>query len=138
MEIKVMLEKGAFLPEKAHKEDAGFDLRTPVNVIVMPHDSAIVSTGVHMLIPEGYVGMIKSKSGLNVRDDIQIEGVVDAHFTGSIVAKLYNNGNKPKMFARGDKITQIVILPIPEVTLTQVKELEATDRGNNGFGSTGR
>lgn len=138
MEIKVMLEKGAFLPEKAHKEDAGFDLRTPVNVIVMPHDSAIVSTGVHMLIPEGYVGMIKSKSGLNVRDDIQSEGVVDAGYTGSIVAKLYNNGSKPKMFGRGDKITQIVILPIPEVALKKVNTLDTTDRGDNGFGSTGR
>lgn len=138
MKIKTMLDVGAFMPVKAHESDAGFDLRTPTNVIVMPHDSAVINTGVHMAIPNGYVGMIKAKSGLNVRDDILSEGVIDAGYTGAIIAKLYNHGNKPKMFARGDKITQLVILPIPEITIERVKSLEDTERGSNGFGSSGR
>lgn len=138
MEIKVVLDKGAYMPEKAHKEDAGFDLRTPVDVLVLPHDSKIIDTGVHIEIPYGYVGFIKSKSGLNVNDGILCEGVIDSGYTGSIVAKLYNNSSHQKMFKAGDKITQIVILPIPEVEIVEADKLDATDRGNNGFGSTGR
>lgn len=138
MMIDVMLDKGAWMPEKAHESDAGFDLRTPTNVIVMPHDSAVINTGVHIAIPDGYVGMIKAKSGLNVKDDILSEGVIDAGYTGAIVAKLYNHGNKPKMFFRGEKITQLVIMPIPKIEMVQVKSLDDTERGDNGFGSTGK
>ena len=91
-----------------------------------------------MLIPKGYVGMIKSKSGLNVNHGLRCEGVVDAGYTGSIKVKMYNDSNAPYIFTEGDKVTQIVILPIPETELVQVDSLEETERGDNGFGSTGR
>lgn len=138
MQIRVVLDEGAFMPEKAHKLDAGFDLRTPEDVIVPPGGNAIIDTGVHVEIPEGYVGFLKSKSGLNVKNGIISEGVIDAGYNGSIVAKLYNRHSVLKRFYKGDKITQLVILPIPEVEMVQVEKLEDTERGSNGFGSTGR
>ena len=138
MNINVVLEKGAFLPEKAHNTDAGFDLRTPIDFFVKPHNSMIVRLGVHMEIPSGYCGMIKSKSGLNVNHDLQCEGVVDSGFTGSIVCKIRNHGSKVYHFKKGDKVTQIVILPTPDVQLSQVDKLGESERGDSGFGSTGR
>lgn len=133
-----MLDVGAKMPTKAHDADAGFDIYTPFEICVPPHGSTKVYTGVHMEIPEGYVGFLKSKSGLNVNYGIRCEGVVDAGFNGAIIAKLFNDSDEAKLFDRGEKITQIVILPIPYVTLTLVDEFKATDRGDNGFGSSGR
>ena len=138
MEYKVILDNGAKMPTKAHEADAGFDLYTRKREVVQPQDSAVIDTGVHIEIPKGYVGFLKSKSGLNVRCDIVGEGVIDAGYTGSIVAKLYNHGYKPVAFEEGQKIIQIVFLPIPEVELVQADSFEETERGDNGFGSSGR
>ncbi|MEE1079113.1 MAG: dUTP diphosphatase [Agathobacter sp.] len=149
MEIKVVLDKGAYMPEKAHAEDAGFDLRTPVDFTLRSVNTGIsglgaecgmitIDTGVHIEIPKGYVGMIKSKSGLNVNHNIVTEGVVDAGYTGSIKVKMYNLGRSLKCFNAGDKITQLVILPIPDVEMVQVEEITGGDRADNGFGSTGK
>lgn len=137
IKIAVMLDDGAYTPERAHKLDAGLDLRSPITVRIEPGSAAAINTGVHMAIPEGYVGMLKSRSGLNVKYGLQNEGVIDAGYTGSIFVKLYNHGKNPILIESGDKISQIVILPIitPEIEL--VNELEQTERGDNGFGSTG-
>lgn len=138
MKINVVLDDGAYMPEKAHEADAGFDLRTPGKVIIPPKSARIIPTGVHVEIPFGYVGFLKSKSGLNVKNGILCEGVIDSGYTGSIVVKLYNHGREEKVFEKGDKITQIVILPIPDVEMELVDRLENTERGNGGFGSSGR
>lgn len=136
--IKVMLDDGAYMPERAHSADAGLDLKSPIDIKAKAGEAVIIDIGVHIAIPEGYVGMLKSKSGLNVKYGLQSEGVIDAGYTGSIVAKLYNNGKNDIFIERGDKITQLVILPIitPEIEL--VKSLASTERGSDGFGSTGR
>ena len=136
--IDIQLDEGAYMPECAHKADAGCDIRTPINCTIKPHDSIIVDTGVHMAIPVGFVGFLKSKSGLNVKNNITGEGVIDANYTGSIIVKLYNNGDEPHEFWRGDKLIQIVLLPIYKPNFRQVEKLEDTERGANGFGSTGR
>lgn len=138
MKINVMLDKGAKMPTKAHDADAGFDIYAPKRTIVRAKDSAVIDTGVHIEIPEGYVGFLKSKSGLNVKHGIRGEGVIDAGYTGSIVAKLYNDGDTFVVFEEGEKIIQIVFLPIPNVELEQVSNFEETERGDNGFGSTGK
>ena len=138
MEIKVILDKCEKMPTKAHAADAGFDLYTPGMVVVKARDSAIIDTGVHFEIPRGYVGMLKSKSGLNVKFGIQGEGVIDSGYSGSVVAKLYNNSDAPVILEEGQKIIQIVFLPIPEVELVQVDSFEQTERGCNGFGSSGK
>lgn len=137
MEIKVKLDEGAFMPEKAHDADAGFDLRTPDDEYIGPRGSLVIDTGVHMAFPKGYVGFLKSKSGLNVKYGLRGEGVIDSGYTGAIIVKLYNDSEHLHSFNRGDKVIQIVILPIPEVELKQVDSLEDTERGDNGFGSTG-
>lgn len=135
--IKVMLDDGAFVPTRAHETDAGLDLYATKDAIIFQDDSYTFDTGVHVEIPEGYVGFLKSKSGLNVNHGIQSAGVIDCGYTGSIRVKLYNHGEETVRINRGQKISQLVILPIitPEIEL--VDELEATERGNNGFGSSG-
>lgn len=138
LEIPVMLERGVKMPEKAHTDDAGYDIFSPFDVCILSRSSEVFKTGVHMLIPSGYVGMLKSKSGLNVKKGIRSEGVVDAGYTGEIVVKLYNDTDNYYNVHEGDKITQIVILPIPETRLKQVDRFEKTERGDGGFGSTGR
>ena len=137
--MKVKLDYGAFMPEKAHKEDAGFDLKSPVNVKIKAKGSSVIDTGVHIELPPNTVGMLKSKSGLNVKHGIVSEGVIDVGYTGSIKAKLYNHSGYDYTVEAGDKITQLVILPLAAVSpMVLVDELEETDRGNNGFGSSGK
>lgn len=136
--LKVKLDPGAFEPERAHKADAGYDLRSPVDAVLYPKSSVVIDTGVHVEIPKYMAGFLKSKSGLNVKHNIVGEGVIDSEYTGSICVKLYNLGDKFYRINAGDKITQLVILPvyIPDVEL--VSALEETERGDNGFGSTGK
>lgn len=136
--MKIKLDPGAFLPLRAHPTDAGLDLRSPYRAWMPSYGNAIIDTGVHIEIPEGYVGMLKSKSGLNVQHGITSEGVIDSGYTGSIVVKLYNHTPHGYYIEKGDKISQLVILPIITPTLELVDELEPTERGGNGFGSTGR
>lgn len=136
--MKIKLDDGAYMPERAHDTDAGLDIRSPIAATVFPKDSVIIDTGVHIELPPNTVGMLKSKSGLNVKHDITSEGVIDVGYTGSIVVKLYNHGNNPYSVKRGDKITQLVIMPIVYPKIELVENLEETERGNGGFGSTGR
>ena len=138
--MKIILDVGAYMPTYAHDADAGMDLRTPVAFIVPAHGSYTVDTGVHIQIPVGQVGFIKSKSGLNVKGGLTATGVVDSGFSGSIRVKLYNHSDEDYMFSRGDKITQLVLLYIakPENGFEIVDHFEETERGDNGFGSTGR
>ena len=156
--MKIMLDKGAKMPTRAHPFDAGLDLYTPERCFVprstfrlsrnpwaigpdtpeVRIGSVTIDTGVHVEIPEGYVGFIKSKSGLNVNHGLTAEGVIDAHYTGSIKVKLYNHNSDDYQFNVGDKIAQLVILKCELPDLELVDSLEETDRGDGGFGSTGR
>ena len=136
--MKIKLDSGAYLPERAHDLDAGYDLRSPIRAYVPPYSSAVIDTGVHIEIPEGYVGMLKSKSGLNVKHDITNEGVIDSGYTGSICVKLYNHGQNAYEVNKGDKISQLVIMPIFTPALEIVSHLDSTERGDRGFGSTGK
>lgn len=139
--MKVKLDPGAYIPERAHNTDAGYDLRAPKmmqEITIRPHGSAVIPTGVRMAIPEGYCGLLVSKSGLNVKSDLTSTGLIDAGYTGGITVKLYNNGDTARRIYPGDKISQIVILPIITPDLEKVDSLDDTERGEGGFGSTGR
>lgn len=138
MDIAVMLDDGAFMPERAHATDAGLDLRTPRAVYVPARGSAVIDTGVHVALPNGTVGMLKSKSGLNVSAGLVGEGVIDEGYTGAIKVKLYNHSDEPHRFERGDKVTQLVVMPCCYPTPVEVHGMMETDRGDGGFGSTGR
>ena len=136
--MKIKLDIGAMMPTRAHATDAGLDLYAMETQIVPAKESAKFDTGVHIELPFGTVGMIKSKSGLNVKHGITSEGVIDVGYTGSIVVKLYNHSGYDYKVNKGDKISQLVILPIVAPDLELVDELEDTERGNNGFGSSGK
>lgn len=137
--MKVVLNEGAYMPEKAHRADAGYDLRTPKRVVLRRGESVCIDTGVHVQIPDGWFGQMFSKSGLHVKHDIvALGGTVDSHYTGSIVVKLYNLGNEDYVFEEGDKVVQIVFMQCGNFSLTQVDKLEETERGDGGFGSSGK
>ena len=136
--MKIMLDNGAYTPTRAHSADAGLDIYARERKLVRAHDSECFDTGVHMEIPKGFVGFLKSKSGLNVKHGLTSEGVIDSGYTGSICVKLYKNSDEDYIINGGDKISQLVILPIVLPDLEIVKELGKTDRGNNGFGSSGK
>lgn len=135
--MKIKLDKGAYMPTRAHAADAGLDLYSPVYVIIPPRSSVTIDTGVHVELPHGTVGMVKSRSGLNMKG-IQSEGVIDVGYTGSIRLKLYNHSLQTHYVCKGDKVSQLVILPILTPELELVDELDETERGDGGFGSTGR
>lgn len=136
--MKVKLDPSAFMPERAHPTDAGLDLRTPTNAYCRPMDSVTIDTGVHIQLPPGRAGLLVAKSGLNVNFDILSTGLIDEGYTGSIKVKLYNHSREPYSFKRGDKISQLVVIPVDYVECVQVDELDGTERGDNGFGSSGR
>ena len=136
--MRIVIDKNAFMPTRAYETDAGLDLYSPIDITVPARGSAIIDTGVHIQLPKGTAGMIKSKSGLNVKHDITSEGVVDVGYVGSMVVKLYNNGDTDYHVQRGDKISQLVIVQIVTPHLMIVDKLDDSERGENGFGSTGR
>lgn len=135
--IDVVLDEDAIMPCRAHETDAGYDLFSREDAFIYQNGSGTFDTGVHMAIPRGFCGLLVSKSGLNTMG-IQSTGLVDADYTGSIGVKLYNHGPKAVEIKKGQKISQIVILPIITPKLVQAEELEETERGNGGFGSTGK
>lgn len=137
-DMSVKLDPGAYMPTRAHDTDAGLDIYSPVCKFVPAHGAAVFDTGVHIELPPWSTGFLKSKSGLNVKHGITSEGVIDVGYTGAIAAKLYNHTDKPYLVKRGDKITQLVILPIHAPKPVLVEELKETERGAGGFGSTGR
>lgn len=140
-EIETYLEGGAHIPTRGHKWDAGLDLYSREYQIVEARSSAVFNTGVHIRIPKGYVGFLKSKSGLNVNHGIISDGVIDCGYEGSIVVKLYNLSDYPHEVREGDKISQLVILPciFPKPVLATLKAFfKGSERGSSGFGSTGR
>lgn len=137
--MRVKLEPGAIMPTRAHSVDAGLDLYAKEAKSISPGLSEVFDTGVHIELPHGYYGKIESKSGLNVKNGIvSCGGVIDEGYTGSIAVKLYNLGDRRHLFKAGDKIAQLVIQPYAAPELELAEELGETERGDNGFGSTGR
>lgn len=151
--MRIKLDEGAKMPTKAYSTDAGFDIYSREDKVVPARGSAIFDTGVHIDLPMVYInrdvltqpttkfltaGVLASKSGLNVKHNITSEGIIDIGYEGSIVAKLYNHGDTDYEVKKGDKISQLLIVPILPVELELVDELKGGERGNNGFGSSGR
>lgn len=135
--MKIKLEDYALKPVRAHEDDAGLDLRSPVTVWLHPGEQHKIDTGVRMAIPKGYVGLITSKSGLMLKD-ITSRGTLDSGYRGTVGAILFNHGKEGYLIKEGDKICQVVIVPCLTPELEYVDELDETERGDGGFGSTGR
>lgn len=138
MHVNIMLDEGAYIPEQAHETDAGYDLRAMTDIYVPSLGKVTADTGVHIEIPAGYFGDIRPKSGLLFKHNLTTAGTVDCGYTGSVRVRIINLGNEPYQFRKGDKVAQMVILPYIAPEFTLVEELGETDRGNGGFGSTGK
>ena len=137
--MKVKVDPGCYAPTRAHETDAGLDLHAKESVKIYPHSGAVIGTGVHVELPHGCAGLLVSKSGLNVKHGITSTGLVDEGYTGEIVVKLYNHGDKTYAVNAGDKISQLVVIPVLYETVELVDKIEGgTARGSGGFGSTGR
>lgn len=108
--MRIQLDPGAFMPTRAHEDDAGLDLYATEEQTVPARGSAVFETGVHVQLPPNTAGTLKSKSGLNVKHNITSEGVIDVSYTGGIVVKLYNHGDTDYNVEKGDKISQLVIV----------------------------
>lgn len=137
--MKVKLDQGAFAPTRAHDTDAGLDIYAREDMEVPSLGSAIFRTGVHVELPKGCCGLLVSKSGLNVAHNITSTGLIDEGYSGEITVKLYNHDYvKHYQVRRGDKISQLVIIPVKYEPVEIVDEIESGERGDAGFGSTGR
>ena len=137
--MKIKLDDGAFMPERAHDTDAGLDIRSMERQWVFAHSSAIFHTGVHVELPKGTCGLLVSKSGLNTKFNITSTGLIDEGYIGEIVVKVYNHGEVNYLVNAGDKISQLVVLPVLYESLDAVDDLDETsDRGSDGFGSSGK
>lgn len=136
--MKILLKPNGILPTRAHSTDAGLDLYAPYDFKLGVRGYRRINTGVCVELPKDTVGFIKSKSGLMASAGILTDGTIDEGYTGEIGVVLFNLGPHAVQFDRGDKIAQLVIQPVlyPEIEL--VEALVSTDRGSNGFGSTGR
>lgn len=135
--MKIAVYRNGIIPTRAYPTDAGLDLYTPEDFILTGNTEIIIDTQVAVEIPDGYVGLLTSKSGLMAKG-ITSRGTIDSSYRGHIRAVLFNHSSVPCYFERGMKITQLVILPIITPELEVVTELSETERGKNGFGSTGR
>jgi len=134
------LHEDATLPERAYSGDAGLDLATCERVELGPGERATVPTGLAVAIPEGYAGFVQPRSGLAARQGISVvnsPGLIDSGYRGEIRVVLLNTDAEHTFVAEpGDRIAQLVVLPIPELELVEVDELPDTERGVRGFGSS--
>lgn len=136
--MKIKLEEGAFSPVRAHDLDAGYDLCARDERVVPAGKSALFDTGVCVQLPKNTAGIIVSRSGMNVKNDITSTGLIDPGYTGSIKVKLYNHGKVDYYVKPGERISQLVIVSIKTPEIEVVDSLEETERGDSGFGSTGK
>jgi len=128
-------------PHQAHGGDAAVDLHSRVEVRLEPGDRSSVPTGIAVAIPEGYAGLVLPRSGHAARHGVGVvngPGLIDPGYRGEVSVLLINHGSETVVFARGERIGQLAIVPIPDVEWIEVDTLNTTERGTGGFGSTGR
>jgi dUTP pyrophosphatase len=141
IELEVLrLQVDAVLPEHAYAGDAGLDLATCERVELAPGERALVSTGLAVAIPEGYAGFVQPRSGLAARDGIAVvnsPGLIDSGYRGEIQVILLNTDRERTFVAEpGERIAQLVVLPVPELGVREVDALPSSERGVRGFGSS--
>ncbi|MFH1682767.1 MAG: dUTP diphosphatase [Candidatus Woesearchaeota archaeon] len=139
MTIKIKkLNEDAIIPRYANPGDAGMDFYSNENVLINPGERKLVSTGISMAIPEGYVGLIWDKSGIASKHGMKtMAGVIDSSYRGEIKILLHNLNIEEYKIEKGNKIAQMLIQPVEQKEIIEVDELSETERGAGGFGSTG-
>lgn len=127
----------ATLPKYAHASDSGMDISSCEEVTILPNSHARIDTGVRAEIPDGYELQVRPRSGLSSRGIVAVFGTVDCGYRGEIGVTLYNLTQKPYAVNVGDRIAQLVLAPVTRADIEQGIVFDGTDRGTNGFGSTG-
>lgn len=134
------LRPDAVLPERAYSGDAGLDLATCERVELAPGERAVCPTGLAVAIPDGYAGFVQPRSGLAARHGISVvnsPGLIDSGYRGEIRVVLLNTDGAERFVAEpGERIAQLVVLPVPALRLLEVDELPESERGGRGFGSS--
>ena len=143
IQVKIRMEEGCedLLPAKAHHDDAAFDLKSRVDMVVEPGTPHLVATGIFMEFPSGYEAQVRPRSGMALKHALTVlntPGTIDAGYRGEVSVIMLNAGREPYEIKRGDRIAQMVINQLPEVEIIAVEALSDTDRGAGGFGSTGK
>lgn len=137
MQVKKLCE-AAKIPAYAHATDAGMDLFSVETMVISPQERVQVHTGIAVAIPDGYVGLIWDKSGISHNAGLKVMGgVIDAGYRGEILVGVVNLSDTPYTVSVGDKITQMLIQKIEQPEIVEVATLTESDRGTQGFGSTG-
>ncbi len=139
--MKLLVKKlfpDALVPLRAHEGDAGVDLFSYENRVLAPGERALISTGISVAVPDGFVFLIKDRSGLAAKHGLTtLAGVVDSGYRGEVKVVLLNTGSKPYSISKGDRIAQALVLPVPDFVVEEVDDLDSSSRGEGGFGSTG-
>lgn len=136
----VRIDEELPVPSPAHIGDAAVDLHSRIDVTLQPGEREAVPTGIAVALPEGYAGLVLPRSGHARRHGIGVvngPGLIDSGYRGEISVLLINHGDETVEFARGDRIAQLAIVPVPAIEWTEVDSLDETARGAGGFGSTG-
>ena len=128
----------AVLPTRAHASDAGLDLYGLEDVLLIPNEGKMARTGIAMAIPAGYVGLVADRSSLAKRGVKTAGGVIDAGYRGEIHIVLRNLTSESIHLKRGERIAQLLIIPVATPAVREVTSLDETDRGEKGFGSSGK
>jgi len=130
------------LPHQAYPGDAGVDLCSAIDITLPPGKRALIPTGLAIAIPEGFAGFVLPRSGLALREGLSMAntpGLIDSHYRGELNVIAVNlDSSTPVEIKRGDRIAQLVILAVPQVVWHEVEELDQTERGERGFGSSGK
>ena len=139
--LKCKVTDPKYTPTRAHPGDAGLDLKAAENALLFHGDRQAVDTGVSVEIPDGYVGLVCARSGNAARRGVGIVngvGVIDAGYRGPVNVLLINHGRDNVTVRRGDRIAQLLIVPIETPSVEIVGSLSDSERGTGGLGSTGR
>ena len=137
VEVK-KLNESANIPTKGHPSDAGWDLYANEDIELWPEETKLISTGIAMSLPKGFVGLIWDRSSMGVKGIHRHAGVIDSGYRGEVKVCLHNTTGELYKIKSGDRIAQLLIQEIPIFRLHEVEELDSTIRGSGGFGSTGK
>lgn len=137
-----LLNDLAKIPTRGSEQAAGYDLyaASSYSIEIQPHQTIKVGTGISVAIPDGYFGAIYARSGLATKQGLRpanCVGVIDSDYRGELIVALHNDTDVPQWILSGDRIAQLVIQPYLNINFNEVDELDNTERGNGGFGSTG-
>ena len=141
MTVKVLrTDPAAQLPDYAHPGDAGMDVRSVVDLTIAPGERALVRTGLVLMLPPNAEAQVRPRSGLALKHGVTVlntPGTIDSGYRGEVGVILINLGAEPFKVEKGMKIAQLVIAPVTQAEIVEVSEIDSTDRGAGGFGSTG-